>query len=69
MNETNYSEFVSDLQDMVETAYSDVRQSLLRSSAEDFQNDETSRKETRDDKHEATGDYQSIKGNYRGWGL
>ena len=33
MNETNYSEFVSDLQDMVETAYSDVRQSLLRSSA------------------------------------
>ena len=33
VNETNYSEFVSDLQDMVETAYSDVRQSLLRSSA------------------------------------
>ena len=32
-NETNYSESVSDLQDMVETAYSDVRQSLLRSSA------------------------------------
>ena len=29
MNETNYSEFVSDLQDMVETAYSDVRESLL----------------------------------------
>ena len=37
--------------------------------AEDFQNGETSRKETRDDKHEATGDNQSIKGNYRGWGL
>ena len=37
--------------------------------AEDFQNGETSREETRDDKHEAKGDYQSIKGNYRGWGL
>ena len=30
---------------------------------------ETSSKETRDDKHDAKGDYQTIKGNYRGWGL
>ena len=37
--------------------------------AEDFQNGETSSKETRDDKHDAKGDYQSIKSNYRGWGL
>ena len=37
--------------------------------AEDFENGETSSKETRDDKHDAKGDYQSTKGNYRGWGL
>ena len=37
--------------------------------AEDFQNGEKGREETREDKHEAKGDYQSIKGNYRGWCL
>ena len=37
--------------------------------AEYFQNGETNREETTDDKHEAKGDYQRIKGNYRGWGL
>ena len=37
--------------------------------AEYFQNGETNREETRDDKHEAKGDYQRIKGYYRGWGL
>ena len=73
---SKYRSFVTDMVPVGELEHGgecdlgvDISDSEGGELAEDFQNGETSSKETREDKHDAKGDYQSIKGNYRGWGL